>query len=878
MANSLTGDYEAVVQIAIRQINGLLATLHQNADDDAPLKLLHSTSVRIGVPPRRRPDVDAFGDWVTAYQKARPGRGLDDLRTQLTSTAPPGAAKVLADAFAAFVDDLVIQLPPDVVRGRAKLQVSSLTITVPSGSSTEITAHAHVRAQYYPDPATTDLPAPVHGEVRATFDVRRDPYPRGRRLLIRPSAQDAKIQFIAAPGTGLTSTDESRIATEVRKVLREGLRMPPIDLPADFMFSDFKGLGSGSNQVIALPFQLSGATSPSNGIQSLTQSFIGSSGFGFGVSRQYVNSLIDLEAIRQGIASQSIERLGATYHLRFSSGPTLTFKNGTIEISGRVEVETNTSWAPNGYVQFKQLVRLVLDPHSQVITLLRAAPADVDESWFIPHGTAFNVVTSEVIKALDENNPTVRRTFDDARSALNKGLDTFDGAAAAQYTAVLITADGVLTRGEILSPARGRQRRRAPVVEIAETHQGAAFTAFESWMPAGRIDRFVWTWVEPLGLGSLSGVTRTAVDEHRFILPKPVSVTHVSQICLRLEGIQTMSSGQAVSTAGGTTCQVAEPEFGIDIPSWLEPLTTPLWKPDLADTDTLREAIAGNLSVQAIFSLHTQPLRNALVYFVDGRRDRPLDGLMAVLAQTRNTAWLVTTIVLPAGSFDTSRGELESRLGVPRESFPTPLLYTEDDEGGWTRTFRVSQTPSIYLINGRGEFVWKHEGEPNPAAVAAALSEYMVPSDRSLFRPVRLTVSPGDAAPDAVFEAGDQQYALHRLRGRDVVLNFWQSWSRPCLTELQRLQRLHQEGEQAPAIIAFHGGSNSGALDDVRKRLGLSYPLVHDSQQRIAQKYGVRCWPTTIKIGANGRVDHIQYGTAHEHEHTRAGNETETAV
>ena len=198
--------------------------------------------------------------------------------------------------------------------------------------------------------------------------------------------------------------------------------MPPIDLPADFLFSDFKGLGSGSNQVIALPFQLSGATSPSNGIQSLTQSFIGSSGFGFGVSRQYVNSLIDLEAIRQGMASQSFKRLGATYHLRFSSGPTLTFKNGTIEISGRVEVETNTLWAPNGYVQFKQLVRLVLDPHSQVITLLRAAPADVDESWLIPHGTAFNVVTSEVMKALDENNPTVRRTFDDARAHSTKGL------------------------------------------------------------------------------------------------------------------------------------------------------------------------------------------------------------------------------------------------------------------------------------------------------------------------------------------------------------------------------------------------------------------------------------------------------------------------
>ena len=51
MANNLTGDFEAVVQLAVRQINGLLAALHQNgASDDAPLKLLHSASLRIGDP------------------------------------------------------------------------------------------------------------------------------------------------------------------------------------------------------------------------------------------------------------------------------------------------------------------------------------------------------------------------------------------------------------------------------------------------------------------------------------------------------------------------------------------------------------------------------------------------------------------------------------------------------------------------------------------------------------------------------------------------------------------------------------------------------------------------------------------------------------
>jgi peroxiredoxin len=238
----------------------------------------------------------------------------------------------------------------------------------------------------------------------------------------------------------------------------------------------------------------------------------------------------------------------------------------------------------------------------------------------------------------------------------------------------------------------------------------------------------------------------------------------------------------------------------------------------------------------------------------------------------------VTTVVLPAGTFDTSRREIESRLGLSGEGFHAPLHFTEDDAGGWTRTFGVSETPSMYLINARREFVWKHEGEADPAVVAAALDQYIVPTSPSRFRPLRLTVSPGDAAPDIAFEDGGDQYALHRLRGRDVVLNFWQSWSAPCLTELQRLQRLYAAGEQAPFIVASHGGPKGEAVDDVRKRLGLSFPLVQDFDQQMARSYGVRCWPTTIEIDADGRVHHVQFGTAHEHERPPAGNKSATPV
>jgi hypothetical protein len=75
---------------------------------------------------------------------------------------------------------------------------------------------------------------------------------------------------------------------------------------------------------------------------------------------------------------------------------------------------------------------------------------------------------------------------------------------------------------------------------------------------------------------------------------------------------------------------------------------------------------------------------------------------------------------------------------------------------------------------------------------------------------------------------------------------------------LQQLQK--KAGERAPLIVAFHGGKERKSLDEIRKQHDLSFPLVQDADQRIARMYGVRCWPTTISINADGLVSHVQFG------------------
>ncbi len=244
---------------------------------------------------------------------------------------------------------------------------------------------------------------------------------------------------------------------------------------------------------------------------------------------------------------------------------------------------------------------------------------------------------------------------------MSEGLKTFDPSATASYTAVEITPDGVIVRGEI-----GSAPRRAPVVHIAETHQGAAFTAFQSWIPAGRIDRFIWSWVEH-GRELQHLVGRRKILHGRAPLHSSQTAgPHADQSDLSSDRGRPASrrAGTQLGIAAGTTCQVPEPEFAIDVPSWWEPVTLPIWRPDLDDTVPLRDAIAGHISVQNDAPGQEPFSRNALVYFADWRSERPLDALSCRAEPGAEQSALMVIVVLPAGAFDSSRREIREQAPI----------------------------------------------------------------------------------------------------------------------------------------------------------------------------------------------------------------------
>lgn len=870
MANPLTGNCEAIVQISTRLIDGLLGTIHQNGlGDTAPLRLAHSANFRIGDPRPPRPDLADFEDWVVGFKRSRGSGGIGDIRGHLLESAPPGAARVLRRVFDDVLFPGEFEVPPEIVRGTVRAQLGAPTVTLVPSSSQEVVLHVQVRAEYTPDAGTTPLPAPLHGEAQVTLEIRQQRTGSRTRLVVRPSADDGKIRFTPAPGSGLDPVESAAVEAQVRKAVRVNFSTEPIDLPADFPFTEFKAFGAVPFQAIGVAVALSGTPPPPGAIQSASTPFIGSSSFAFAVAREFVDGLLDVNAIRDAIASKPlvlrVSALGftasVTYRLRFSEGPKLTWRDGAIDVSGRVEAETSTWWAPNGFVSFKQALGLILRVGSQQVSLRRLGEPDVDESFFIPHNTAVNVVKTEIAAAVDAANATVRETFNDARATLVGALRDFDPAMDARYADVTITPDGVIARGEA-----GGGFRLGPILSIDESDDRTMLSAQESWIAGGHVDRFLWSWVEFAGPTPWSGEVRSLLDEHTFTFPKPAAVSDASQICLRIEGIQRRSDGQRGPVGGGRICAVPGLPEVFEMPRWFPPVTVPVWQPDVPASAVLRDVISGHVSVQADTQLKGEPGVNALVYFADWKGDRPLEILDRTLETLgRRSASLVAIVVLPKGTFDMRRREFEARLDPGFGKAGARVVFTEDDENGWSQAFDAKRMPSAFLLDTRRDFVWGSGDTLTAGELAGALQKHMRPAPAVRFKRVRLAVNAGDRAPDFLFAKSEgEQAALHRLRGRRVVLAFWQSWSAPCLRELDRLRHAHEEArDNPPAMIALHGGSDDAAsLLETQKRLRLPFELVPDERQRVAGVYGVRCWPTTVTLNEDGIIEDVQVGAA----------------
>ena len=463
-------------------------------------------------------------------------------------------------------------------------------------------------------------------------------------------------------------------------------------------------------------------------------------------------------------------------------------------------------------------------------------------------------------------------------------LRTIDDQANAWLDEAVFTPDGVIVRGQIaLSPRRG------PAHVVKTTHEQDGYTAFDSWIPGGRIDSFRWSWTWFNNAGDAGSDTRT----DRFLLRRPPGgsignfglalglrrplpgLDGMGQVCLIIHGVQVHPvTGDLVPVSTARKCR----RFGFDIN-----LATPgrvflrEWVPGPRDP-------IGPVAEAAIHEIGGPRTRghggNTLVVRTGDEWNREVavalrDGLAS---SGRRDAGLLVLILFPDGTLMRSGAEVTAQFGELAAELQAPLVVNEDVGGSWSKALRMDgdeeaagQRLEWRLVSPTGGVTWAHRGPTTPRELASALDDYLFPSPAAVVSPIMPRVEPGARASSLVLDAGLTEHLfevesscppppLGRF-GIATGVTFVKKNSAASDAALRKLAEEHGRRTSEQFAVVIVDGADPGDIDQLSRSLPEGTLAFPDPDGAISRRFGVRVWPSSVAVNDAGRVTEFEMGS-----------------
>jgi len=117
-------------------------------------------------------------------------------------------------------------------------------------------------------------------------------------------------------------------------------------------------------------------------------------------------------------------------------------------------------------------------------------------------------------------------------------------------------------------------------------------------------------------------------------------------------------------------------------------------------------------------------------------------------------------------------------------------------------------------------------------------------------------------APDfTLLSSTGENVRLAEQRGQVVMLNFWASWCGPCRKEMPLLDEMSKRYSSAGFVLyGVNVEEDNTDAKKLLKDLGVTFPILFDTESKASSLYNVDAMPTTVVIDKKGVIRYVNRG------------------
>jgi len=124
-----------------------------------------------------------------------------------------------------------------------------------------------------------------------------------------------------------------------------------------------------------------------------------------------------------------------------------------------------------------------------------------------------------------------------------------------------------------------------------------------------------------------------------------------------------------------------------------------------------------------------------------------------------------------------------------------------------------------------------------------------------------MAIETGKVAPDIDLAIGATPQKLSSFKGKVVYLDFWASWCGPCRQSFPFMNDMQSKySAKGLQIIAINLDAKKDDADQFLANVPAKFSVAYDPKGDSAKRYEIKGMPSSVLIGADGKVIAVHQG------------------